>query len=137
MARPVGYLLDTNVLVALIRANTLGEAIDQRFGLHANINRSMICIVTVGEMLSLARQFGWGAARRNDLEELLDDAHLAPFGRSCSSTRLPPNHPTALFHIASVNWCIPLTNGISISSMVPFSVAWDILELIVFSDVVN
>ncbi len=29
MASPVGYLLDTNVLLALIRGNNLGEVIDQ------------------------------------------------------------------------------------------------------------
>ena len=73
MASSVGYLLDTNVLVALIRADPLGEAIDRRFALRSSLNRSMICLVTVGEMLSLARQFGWGQAKRDELQALLDE----------------------------------------------------------------
>lgn len=73
MAPAVGYLLDTNVLVALIRAKALGKAIDQQFGLRAAMNRSMICVLTVGETLSLVRQFGWGQAKRDALQEVLDE----------------------------------------------------------------
>lgn len=73
MATSVGFLLDTNVLIALIRANPLGEAIDQRYRLRSSLNRSMICVVTAGEMFSLARQFGWAQAKRDDLQALLDE----------------------------------------------------------------
>lgn len=73
MTPSIGYLLDTNVLVALIRAKALGEAIDRRFGLRSSLNRSMICVVTAGEMLSLARQFSWGQAKRDELQALLDE----------------------------------------------------------------
>ena len=73
MSTSVGYLLDTNVVVALIRANPLGQCIDQRFGLRTALNRSMICIVTVGEMLSLVRQFNWGQQKRDDLQVLLNE----------------------------------------------------------------
>lgn len=73
MASSVGYLLDTNVLVALIRANVLGETIDRQFGLRAALNRSMICVVTAGEMLSLARQFGWRQKKIEELQALLDE----------------------------------------------------------------
>lgn len=73
MRSNVGYLLDTNVLLALVRGKTLGEAIDKRFGLRSAINRSMICVVTAGEMLSLARQFAWGQSKRDELQALLDE----------------------------------------------------------------
>ncbi len=73
MAAPVGYLLDTNVLLALIRGNDLGEVIDQRFSLRSSLNRSMISVVTVGEMYSLASQFVWGQAKRDALQLLLDE----------------------------------------------------------------
>lgn len=73
MPSNVGYLLDTNVLVALIRAKTLGEATDRRFALRSAINRSMICVVTAGEMLSLARQCAWGQSKRDALQALLDE----------------------------------------------------------------
>jgi tRNA(fMet)-specific endonuclease VapC len=73
MPSNVGYLLDTNVLVAIVRGKTLGEAIDSRFGLRSAINRSMICIVTAGEVLSLARQFAWGQSKRDELQAILDE----------------------------------------------------------------
>ncbi len=73
MSGSVGYLLDTNVVLALIRANPLGAFIDRRFGLRAALNRSMICVVTVGEMLSLVRQFQWGQNKREQLRTLLDE----------------------------------------------------------------
>jgi predicted nucleic acid-binding protein len=73
MSGTTGYLLDTNVVLALIRANSLGQCIDQQYGLRAALNRSMICIVTVGEMLSLVRQFNWGQAKREELQSLLNE----------------------------------------------------------------
>jgi predicted nucleic acid-binding protein len=73
MAATVGYLLDTNILVALIRANKLGEAIDQKFALRSSMNRSVISVVTVGEILSLARQFDWGQSKSEELAIVLDE----------------------------------------------------------------
>jgi tRNA(fMet)-specific endonuclease VapC len=67
-----GYLLDTNIIVALMRANPLGRFIEATYGLRAPLNRGLISVVTVGEMLSLARQFGWGGGKVNALEALLD-----------------------------------------------------------------
>lgn len=73
MPSNVGYLLDTNVLLALVRGKTLGVVIDSRFGLRSTINRSMICVVTAGEMLSLAHQFAWGQSKRDELQAILDE----------------------------------------------------------------
>lgn len=73
MSGSVGYLLDTNVVLALIRANPLGQFIDQQYGLRAALNRSMICVVTVGEMLSLVRQFNWGQPKQDELRSLLNE----------------------------------------------------------------
>ena len=73
MSGSTGYLLDTNVVLALIRANPLGQFIDQQYGLRAALNRSMVCVVTVGEMLSLVRQFKWGQTKRDELQSLLNE----------------------------------------------------------------
>ena len=67
-----GYLLDTNIMLALMRANPLGQLIETTNGLRASLNRSLISVVTVGEMLSLARQFGWGKTKTTHLEALLN-----------------------------------------------------------------
>src|SRR5438105_215410 len=66
------YLLDTNIVLALMRANRLGQFIEATYGLHASLSRSLISVVTVGEMLSLARQFGWGQEKVDALESLLN-----------------------------------------------------------------
>lgn len=56
----VGYLLDTNILLQLLRGNDLGKQIDSQFGLRSSLNFSMISVVTAGEMLALAYKFKWG-----------------------------------------------------------------------------
>lgn len=68
-----GYLLDTNIVLALMRSNPLGRSIEAKYGLRASLNRSLIAVVTVGEMLSLARQLSWGKAKLSALETMLND----------------------------------------------------------------
>ncbi|HVA44867.1 MAG TPA: PIN domain-containing protein [Pirellulales bacterium] len=72
-AAPAGYLLDTNILVHLIRGKAVGKAIEAHFGLHGGLNRSIICVVTVGEMYSLARKWNWGQSRLARLQHLLGE----------------------------------------------------------------
>ena len=68
----VSYLLDTNIILALMRWNALGKQIDQAYGLRANLNRSLISVVSVGELLSLTRQLNWGRAKVDRLNALID-----------------------------------------------------------------
>jgi tRNA(fMet)-specific endonuclease VapC len=71
MAAPIGYLLDTNILVHVIRGKATGQAIDANFGLRAMLNRCVISVVSVGEMYSLARFWKWGPKKRAQLQGLL------------------------------------------------------------------
>ena len=73
MASPAGYLLDTNILLHLLRGNDLGQHIDARFTLSSSLNYSMISVVTAGEMLSLAMQFKWGQKKIKKLQDMLDE----------------------------------------------------------------
>lgn len=50
MAPVTAYLLDTNILVYLIRGKAVGQAIEANFGLRGALNRCVISVVTVGEM---------------------------------------------------------------------------------------
>lgn len=72
MAAPL-YLLDTNILVAYIRAGPLGQYIDATYSLRHQPNKPLISAVTKGEIRSLARQFGWGPAKRQALADLLQN----------------------------------------------------------------
>jgi len=58
------FLLDTNVLLALVRGNALGTNIDARFGLRNGRQRHAISVVTHGEIWVLARRNEWGAKKR-------------------------------------------------------------------------
>mgnify|MGYP005841100061 CR=1 FL=1 len=53
---PTDYLLDTNILVHLIRNDELGKMIQAQYNLRAIITRCMISVITVGEIEKLARQ---------------------------------------------------------------------------------
>jgi predicted nucleic acid-binding protein len=71
MASSTGHLLDTNILVYLLRWNAAGQTIDAHFGLRGALNRCVISIVTVGEMYSLVRQWAWGPKKTTELRRLL------------------------------------------------------------------
>jgi len=65
------YLLDTNVILALVRGNELGIRIDTQFGLRSSKVRPEISIVTHGEVRVLAARNGWGAAKLEALQNAL------------------------------------------------------------------
>lgn len=67
------YLLDTTVLLALVRGKELGSHIDQRFGLSGARQRHLICIVSHGELWVLARRNNWGPGRCQALQTMLDN----------------------------------------------------------------
>ena len=67
------YLLDTNVLVATIRAGALGQHIDETYKPRQARFKPLISVVSVGEMLSLARQFGWGAKKTAEIGRLVEN----------------------------------------------------------------
>ncbi|MGH7135461.1 MAG: hypothetical protein ACREHD_06950 [Pirellulales bacterium] len=89
-ASPPGYLLDTNILVHLIRGKAVGKAIEANFGLHGGLNRSIICVVTVGETYSLARKWNWGQSRVARLQWPLPGS-LVP--SVLPVTNSPPSRP--------------------------------------------
>lgn len=66
------YLLDTNVVLALVRGGELGAFIDATFCLRANRLRQAVSVVTHGEVRSLARRRGWGEAKLTALQDALD-----------------------------------------------------------------
>jgi tRNA(fMet)-specific endonuclease VapC len=71
MPRPNGYLLDTNVVVALVRNNDLGSYLDSTYRLTAGIQPFYVSVVLLGEVRALALKFGWAAARQASLVSLL------------------------------------------------------------------
>lgn len=72
MAHVTGYILDTNILLELARGNERGQRIAAEFDLQRTPANSMVSAVTVGEMIALARKFGWGSSKRDRLRKMLD-----------------------------------------------------------------
>lgn len=71
MALLTTYLLDTNILVLLIRGKAAGHAVAATFGLRSGLGRCIISIVTVGEMKALTRKLDWGPPKVAELDKLL------------------------------------------------------------------
>jgi predicted nucleic acid-binding protein len=72
------YLLDTSVLLALVRGQELGGQIARRFGLLQARQRPLVCIVSHGEIWVLARRNSWGAERHQALQTMLDNLVTVP-----------------------------------------------------------
>lgn len=66
------YLLDTNILVLLIRGKAAGVGVAANFDLTAGLNRAMISVVTVGEMYALVRKWNWGIAKTAALNDFIN-----------------------------------------------------------------
>jgi tRNA(fMet)-specific endonuclease VapC len=66
-------VLDTNVLVHLVRDSTIGQRIVHDYQLHKRPEKPLISIITVGEMLSLSYKFGWGEKKRSLLSDLFQN----------------------------------------------------------------
>lgn len=73
MTTPRNLLLDTNILIHLVRANWIGRSIDSQFQLRTRADTPSISIITVGEALSFAKQRGWGPDKAELLANLVQD----------------------------------------------------------------
>ncbi len=75
-AAPELILLDTNVLVHLVRGNEFGQSVTQTYGLADRTERPLISVVTVGEMLSLAKKLNWGYKKQGRMLDLVRELVL-------------------------------------------------------------
>jgi len=71
MPRAGGYLLDTNIVIALIRNNDLGKYIERTYQLTSGQFAFYLPVVVLGEAHALAAKWGWGLSKRNALSTLL------------------------------------------------------------------
>ncbi len=76
---PALFLADTNILVHYARRSALYQRIEATYHLTQSDPPPLISIVTRGEILSLAVQFGWGQRRRQELDR---------FVRRCTTVNL-------------------------------------------------
>ena len=65
------YILDTNILIYLIRENAVVKAELSNRGVFDTENTVSISIASFGEILSFALQNNWGDRKKDDLESLI------------------------------------------------------------------
>ncbi len=66
-------VLDTSILVELIRGRAIGRRVDEDHKLRERTERPIISVVPVGELKSLARKLGWGAPSQRRLDDLIGE----------------------------------------------------------------
>ncbi|MCI0701045.1 MAG: PIN domain-containing protein [Planctomycetia bacterium] len=71
MSRPNGYLLDTNILIALARNSDLGKYIDRTYQLTSGQYAFYLPVVVLGEAQAFAAKRSWGSAKQTALTNLL------------------------------------------------------------------
>ena len=72
MTAPSGLvLLDTTVVLHLVRGNEIGERMDRAYDLRGRAERPLISVVTVAEARAFALKLGWGEVKVKTLDELL------------------------------------------------------------------
>lgn len=57
------YLLDTTVVLALVRGRELGAHIESTYKLREALARPFVCVVSHAEAQVIARRNGWGESR--------------------------------------------------------------------------
>jgi len=71
---PSTYLLDTSVLVLLVRGGEIAERLDGEFGLRVSALRPLICSVSIGELWALAEVRGYGAEKRRAVQLAIESS---------------------------------------------------------------
>jgi tRNA(fMet)-specific endonuclease VapC len=67
------YVLDTSVLLFLLRGREVGDLIDRTYGLRASFYLHSISIVTHAELWVLVERNGWGERQQAVVERALSE----------------------------------------------------------------
>jgi predicted nucleic acid-binding protein len=71
------YLLDTNILLHLLRNDTIGKYVEEQLQVLDAPNIAIISVVTLAEIRSIAMQRAWGKSKVEVLEDLLSSFVIA------------------------------------------------------------
>lgn len=66
------YVLDTGIILGYAKGAGYAKYVDQTYSISALPNIGVISVVTEGEMLSIAKQRGWGHVKALALHEMLN-----------------------------------------------------------------
>lgn len=75
-------VLDTNILVHLLRGKHAAQVIERAYGISRRAPRAIISVVTKGELKALAYKFAWGADKHAALSSMLSGLPAADISHS-------------------------------------------------------
>lgn len=70
----MNYILDTNVIIALVRGNDLGKKIIEEIKPYSALNKVFLSIVTVAELQVFSAVHNWGQAKMELLYGYFDNS---------------------------------------------------------------
>ncbi|MEM6261896.1 MAG: type II toxin-antitoxin system VapC family toxin [Bacteroidota bacterium] len=68
------YVLDTNVLLFYVRDKNTRSFLEKNYAPFGSGNESIISIVSIAEIYSLAARYNWGVLKQKAIEKLIDDS---------------------------------------------------------------
>lgn len=80
-------MLDTNILLHLLRGKKAAEFIEREHGISARSPRAIISVVTKGELKALGYKFDWGPTQHERLDAMLARLPAADISQ-CGMERL-------------------------------------------------
>lgn len=111
------YVIDTNVLIHIIRNSTTWEYIDNSFQpFDSSQNQTFVSFVSVAEILSIAKQLGWGQEKMNKLSALFSDIEIVTVSNEANDM-LIQSYVEIDAHSQGKNPQIPLKKGESAKNM--------------------
>lgn len=73
MSREADWLVDTNILIHVLRGSPLGRHVVDSLKFRARDRTPLLSVVSQGELFSFARHNRWGKQKLDLLEELLNE----------------------------------------------------------------
>jgi tRNA(fMet)-specific endonuclease VapC len=74
----MNYVLDTNILLGYLRGETFIKEFFEKFSVNEVNNSLIISAVSVGELLSLAKQRNWSATKYQQLQSFIEQFLIIP-----------------------------------------------------------
>lgn len=72
----MNYVLDTNLILHLVRKSTTWELVDLTIDPLGEGSRTHLCFASVAEILTLATSLGWGKSKMSNLVELFEKVSI-------------------------------------------------------------
>ena len=65
------YLFDTNIVLHFLKEDAVMRKVKAQFDPLSTDNETWLCVVSIGELRTMALANGWGGKKRNSLERVL------------------------------------------------------------------